>query len=172
MILNNKKLVTFLEQKDTLVEEGRKISKRIEKVERKIQSCEDKEKVITGKVQPVELGEKAEALKAQINELVKEFEKVASDIQKEKLNAIPKKLEEEHLALMKEKEQLERDRNKIALKVQKIKDRVIPIIKKEVAPLLDEYEDIETATIVDGKVEVKTYSRLEEWKSKFKSRAS
>ena len=171
MILNNKKLVTFLEQKDLLVESGRKISKQIEKVERQIQSCEDKEKVITAKVQPKELGEKAEALKAQINELVKKFEKVASDIQNEKLSAIPKDLEEKHLALLKEKEQLERERNKVALKVQKIKDRVIPLIQKEVKPHLKEYEDIGTAFVKNGEVEVQIYSRLEEWKDRFKSRA-
>jgi hypothetical protein len=78
-------------------------------------------------------------------------------------------MKDEHMQLFKDKEKLERDRNKIALKVQKIKDKVIPIIQKEVKPLLlQEYDDIETAKVKDGVVVINTFNHLEDWKAAFK----
>jgi predicted nucleic acid-binding Zn-ribbon protein len=168
--IDDKKLVKYLTDKDKLVNEGIATSKEIEKIELKIEKCETKEKEITAKIKPKKLGDEAEALKQQINDLIKKFEKVAGDITKEKLAGIPKKLEKEHKDLLKLKEKKERERNKIALKVQKIKDRAIPIIQKAAKPQLKEYEDIETATVRNGFVKVKTYSRLEEWKEAFKKK--
>jgi predicted nucleic acid-binding Zn-ribbon protein len=168
MQITNKKIISLLTDKDLLVKDGRAISKEIEKIDVKIKKCEDKEKAITGKVEPKELGEEAEKLKAQINELVKKFEKVSGDIFNEKMAGIPKDLETEHKDLLKLKEERERERNKIALKVQKIKDRVVPLIQKEVAPHLEEYEDIESISIKGGVAEVKTFSHLEEFKARFK----
>jgi hypothetical protein len=70
---------------------------------------------------------------------------------------------------MTEREKLERERNKIALKVQKIKDKIIPLIRKEVKPLLkDPFDDIETAQIKEDKVVVDTFNHIEEFKKKFK----
>jgi len=170
MHLYNKKIHSLLTQKDELVKEGRAVSKKLEKLEAKILDCENKEKDITAKVQPKELGDKAEELKAKINEMIKEFEKVAGEITQEKLAGIPKDLEKKHKELLADKEKLERERNKIALKVQKVKDRVVPLIKKEVEPQLKEYEDIETAVVKGGLVEVTTFSHLEEFKAQFKAK--
>jgi seryl-tRNA synthetase len=168
MQITNPKIVKLLTDKDELVKLGRETSKKLEKLEYKIKILEDKEKAITAKVEPTELGDKAEALKKEINDKIKEFEKIASDIVKEKLNAIPKDIEEKHKALLKEKEQVERDRNKIALKVQKIKDKVVPMIKKEVEPTLKEFEDLESANIKNGVVDVRVFSHLEEFKAQYK----
>lgn len=162
--IEDKRVLKYLEEKDELVKAGRRISDEITRIETKITDCETKEKKITEKHQPKELGEKAEALKAQINELVKEFEKVCSAITIEKLAEIPKDLEKTHRDLMKVKEQKEQERNKIALKVQKIKDRMVPIIKKHVTPHLEQYEDIQTAEIKKGEVVVSVYNALDEWK--------
>jgi len=168
MQITDQKIVKLLTDKDELVKLGRETSKKLEKLEYKIKILEDREKAITAKVEPVKLGDRAEALKKEINDKIKEFEKIASDIVKEKLAAIPKDIEDKHKALLKEKEQMERDRNKIALKVQKIKDKVVPMIKKEVEPNLGEYEDLESATIKNGVVEVKKFSHLEEFKAQYK----
>ena len=166
--IEDKKLAKYLTDKDKLVSEGIAVSVELEKIEKKIEKCEAQEKKLTAKVQPKELGEKAEKLKKEINDKLREFEKVAGEITKEKLAGIPKKLEKEHKDLLKLKEQKEKERNKIALKVQKIKDRAIPIIQKVVAPQLKEFEDIQTATVKNGVVKVKVYSRLEEWKESFR----
>lgn len=165
--LHNTKLHDYIVTKDELVTEGRGLTAQIEQKERRIKYYEEKEKEITGKVQPDgELKETGDKLVAQINELTGQLEKLAKTIEKKKLAAIPDKMLEEHKALLKEKEQLERERNKLALKIQKIKDRIIPIIKKEVKPLLGEYDDIETAKAKNGKVVVTTFNHLEDWKAK------
>lgn len=168
--IKDKRVLKYLQDKDELVKSGRRISDEITRIETKITDCETKEKKITANRQNAELGNKAEELKTQINALIKEFEKVASDITVDKLSAIPKELEKTHKDLLKLKEDREQERNKIALKVQKIKDRVIPIIHKEVKPQLVEYEDIQTAEIVKDEVVVKIYSKLEEWKEAYQKK--
>ena len=101
---------------------------------------------------------------------MKRLEELGNLIEQQKLDAIPKDIKTAHQALMKEREELERERNKIALKVQKIKDRVVPLIQKEVKPLLKEYEDIDTAKTKDGKVTINTFNHLNDWIRAFKSR--
>ncbi len=172
IILDNKKVHDYIVQKDLLVTEGRKISYEIEKLETKIQGYEKKEMAITGNVKPPpEMVEKGDALTKEINKLGEALTKLSDEITRAKLAAIPKEMEEAHKALMKEKEEKERARNKIALKVQKLKDKLIPIVQKEVIPLLiDPYDDVETAKAKDGKVVITTFNHLEEWKKKFPRR--
>ncbi len=169
--LENKRLHDFIVSKDTLVAEGRKISQQIEDIEKKCGVYEKKEKSITLKVKPPkELQEEGDKLADEINKSIKRLEEIGMKIEKSKLDAIPKEMKDEHMALLKEKEGMERDRNKIALKVQKIKDRVVPLIQREVKPLLKEYDDIETAKTKDGKVVITTFNHLDDWVKKFKSK--
>lgn len=44
--------------------------------------------------------------------------------------------------ISKQIEKLEKERNRDALKVQKIKEKVVPILKEKVQPQLEEFEDI------------------------------
>lgn len=167
--IENKRLHDWIVQKDTLVGDGRNVSAQIEKIEAKIKGYQDKEKKITGAVEvPKELVAKGNALAKEIEDKIKELGIIGNQVEEVKLNAIPKAMKEEHRQLLKDKEALERDRNKIALKVQKIKDRCVPLIQKEVKPLLKEYDDIETAQTKNGKVVIKTFNHLEDFKSKFK----
>lgn len=168
--LENKKLHDLISEKDELVNGGRKISMEIEKLQFKIKRCEDKEKRITGKViPPKELTDKGEELVKQIKSIDEELAKIIKKINDYKLEAVPKDLKDEHHLLMKNVEELERDRNKVALKVQKIKDKIIPIIQREVKPLLqDTFDDIETAKIKDGKIQITTFNHVEEFKKRFK----
>ncbi len=168
--LNNPKLVKLLEDKEILVKAGRKVSSEIETIEFKINRYVEKEKAITAKVECKELVEKGTIINKQIDKLIAEIEVIAKEINTEKLSKIPKDVEVAHKDLMKQKEEKERERNKIALKVQKIKDKVVPIIKKEVKPLLKEYEDIETAKVEKGQVVIETFNHLEQFKTSFKNK--
>jgi hypothetical protein len=163
----NKKLREYLNEKDILVKKGRKISERIEEVEKEILKTDDEERKITESIVPVELISKGEKLKSEINAQIILIESIGEEIMQLKLAGIPKVLKDKHYALRQEKETLERDRNKLALKVQKIKDRAIPIIQKEVKPQLEKYDDIETATVKGEKIIVNCFNHLEEWKEKF-----
>ncbi len=166
------KLYKLIEDKDVLVKEGRKISQDIEDVEREIKKLEDKEKKITAKViPPKELTDRGDEVARQMEKLGDELNSLAQKINNSKLEAVPKDIKDAHMALLAKKEKMERERNKVALKVQKIKDKAVPIIKKEVQPLLhDEFDDIETAKLKDGKVIIETFNHLEDFKRKFRNR--
>jgi predicted nucleic acid-binding Zn-ribbon protein len=168
--LKSKRIHDLIIDKDALVSAGRQISRDIEDLEKKIKVFEEKEKAITAKIiPPKELTDKGDELVKQITSLHTELTKIADSINQSKLEAIPKEMVEAHKALLKEKEKLERERNKIALKVQKVKDKVVPIIQREVKPLLAEYDDIETAKTKDGKVVIATFNHLDEFKKRFAS---
>jgi len=169
LIIENKKLYDLIVEKDILVDSGRKISRDIDTVDMKVKRIEEKEKRITGKVVPPKmLTDLGDELVKQVIAINVRLTKIANQINDSKLEAIPEDMKNEHMQLLKDKEVLERDRNKVALKVQKIKDRVIPIIQKHVKPFLAEYDDIETAKAKDGKVVISTFNHLADFKSKFK----
>ena len=170
IIFDDAQLIKWLQEKDALVKEGREVSKRLDAVEKEIQTYVDKEMKLTAKVEPKELIAEGNKLRDEINERVKLLEKVAEDIRKEKLKAIPKDMETEHLKLNDQKEKLEKERNKIALKVQKIKDRFVPKLQKIALKHLGEFEDLSTAELKDGKVVVEKFSHLQEWKRQWKAR--
>jgi len=169
--LTNKKIVDLLSQKEELVFEGREISKQMEEIEAKIAELDKQERVITDDIKPDDLIQSGEKLKAEINHQIEELKKIGTAIEDIKLKAIPEEMVKEHYALRDEREKLENDRNKIGLKIQKIKDKVIPMIKKEVIPHLKEYDDIESSEILNGEVIIKTFNRLEEFKNSFKKKA-
>lgn len=169
--LKNKKIHDFIVQKDELVNQGRKISATIEDINRKIEEYEVQEKKITGSIQPnKELKDEGDKLAKDIEKTMNRLEEIGQKIEQEKLDAIPKEIKEAHQGLMKEREVLERQQAKLALKVQKIKDKIIPVIRKEVKPLLNQYDDIDTAKVKDGEVVINTFNHLEDWKRHFNSR--
>lgn len=169
VVVDNKKVHDAIVAKDVLVQAGRKISQDIEDIEAKIKRFEVKEQKITGKViPPKEMTDRGDEVAMQIAKLSDELDAIAKKISDSKLESIPKEMKDDHMALLDAKEKLERERNKIALKVQKIKDKVIPIVKKEVKPLLGEYDDIETAKISEGMVIITTFNYLDDFKRKFR----
>jgi len=177
--ITNAKLYDWIMLKDKEVAGGRKISEDMDKLEKKIKRFEIMEKRITGKIKPdQELVDKGDKMVKDLQKMQEELMKIADGINKKKLEAVPQKMKDEHMALLKEREVLERERNKVALKVQKIKDRIVPLVQKEVKPLLcaerieqidmGRFDDIETAKAKDGVVEISTFNRLTDFMNKFK----
>ena len=70
-------------------------------------------------------------------------------------------------------EKVEKERAKIGLQIQKIKDKVIPMMT-ELKPTIckEEFDDIESVSIVNGKIEVKTFNHLEEFKKQYREKVS
>lgn len=168
--LKNKQIAKYLKEKDDLVTKGRAISVELEELDKKIDANNKKQLEITAKVDPKELVKEGEALQKKINKDLETLNEVGNKIMKAKLDGIPEEVKKEFFVLKTEHESLEKERNKIALKVQKIKDRVIPIIQRECKPQLSEYEDIESTEIRGDNVLVKTFDHLEEFKAKFKKK--
>lgn len=173
IILEDTMLVGWLQDKDRLVKEGREVSKKLDEVMKGIVEYEEKEKALTEKVVPQKLIDEGNALRDKINEEVKELEKIGNAIREEKLKAIPEEMKTAHLALSGEREKLEEERNKIALKVQKIKDRLVPRLQKLCVKHLGEYEDLMTADLdsTGEHVVVQKFSHLQEWKRAYAERA-
>lgn len=166
--IENKRVHDFIVAKDELVNEGRKLSRQLEDLEVKIVRLENKEKKLTAKAAlPKELTDRGDELAKQAMAISDELDKVGKEIHDTKLATIPQEIKEEHIGYLKDREKLERERNKIALKVQKIKDKIIPTIQREVKPLLGEYDDIETAKTKDGKVIITIFNYLEDFKKRF-----
>ena len=176
--IENKKVHDLIVLKDKEVENGRKISRDIEVIEIKIKRFEDREKKITAKVSPPkELTDRGDEVAKQIGIWSDELDKIAKQINDSKLEAVPLDMKNDHLKLLKDKESLERERNKIALRVQKIKDKIIPVIQREVKPLLQKkrleeidmgrFDDIGTAKVKDGKIIIDEMNWLKDWITKF-----
>jgi uncharacterized coiled-coil DUF342 family protein len=66
-------------------------------------------------------------------------------------------------------EELETERRKIGLQVQKVKDKVIPIVRKETDALLQEFEEVSTVEVKDGEIVVTTVNVLEDFKRDYKT---
>jgi septation ring formation regulator EzrA len=170
MKLNNKKLFGYLKEKLELTREGSVIVKDMEKIEKELMALTKKEEEITNKVNPEALLKEDNELRAQCDVLVKKINDIGQKVFDAKLAAIPKAMSDKHRALIKEKEELQKELNKKALKIQKIKDRVRPIVAKLVAPHLKEYEEVEQVNIIGNQDEVTVtiVNRLDAFKKSYK----
>lgn len=166
------RIYSFMADKEVLIKKGRTISADIEKVEEKIQKQNDIERNYTNQEtdEIKEMVVKGNAIQKEIEDKIDELEKMGKAIMAAKLALIPKDETKKHFDLRAAKEELERERNKIFLKVQKIKDKLVPLIRKLVIPHLEQYEDIETGRLVGEKIVITVFSHLEEWKAKFAKR--
>ena len=64
-------------------------------------------------------------------------------------------------------EKLEAERNKCGLQIQKLKDKIVPIVKKEVDGKLGEFEDITTVELYGSDVIINTYDVVEDFKKNY-----
>lgn len=168
--IENPKAVDFIRLKDSLVEGGIKLSREIEKLEDIIAKQNDVERKYTDKDTPEikNLIEEGDVIEKEMNERMKELEELGNKIMALKLEQIPEDLMKKHYDLRKEKEEKERERNKVALRVQKIKDRLVPLMRKILKPELTEFEDTETVKVAGNKLEVNIFSHLDDWTRKFR----
>jgi hypothetical protein len=172
MIIENKKLYDLAITKESVGKELLAVIEELEVIEKDIKEFERQEKEITASVIPDEtLKAEGDALVEVFNNTLKRLEEIGKQIEAKKLEAIPKEMEESHKDLMKKREEKERERNKLALKMQKCRDKMVPILKKDVRPSLEEYGDVEKVQATeDNKVEITTFNYLEDFKRKFKYR--
>lgn len=70
--------------------------------------------------------------------------------------------------------ELDAERNKLAIKMQKSKEKMIPIIEKDIIAQLElgEFEEVGKITKIDGGVEVEVIDKVEEFKTAYKEQKS
>lgn len=163
--IDNPKLKTLLEKKTELVLEGREISAEIDE---KAQQMENIDKAIQEKEKTANIAE-LDPIIADINKrmegLMAEMDSVKQEIFKRCKAVVPPNMAIDYEQAKSDKEGLENKRNKVGLKIQKLKDRIIPMVQKEVKPLLtDDFEDLGDVRVENGEVVIDIISHLEAWK--------
>ncbi len=77
---------------------------------------------------------------------------------------------EKFVPILEELERVENERNKIAMQLQKNKDKTMAAYQKVIGPLRTEYEVIEKVELKDGKIVATLYDAIEEYKLAFKEK--
>jgi len=77
-------------------------------------------------------------------------------------------LVDEGRGITKEIEKLETDRRKVGLQIQKLKDKIIPLVTKLTASAMAEYEEISTVDVKDDEIIVEIVDVVENFKRDYK----
>lgn len=163
------KLKKLVEEKGVLIESGRKISERVEELETKMANIDTEMQILEKQVDIKDLDEQAKTITDRFNAVVKEMEILKGRIYERMKEMVPVSLKEEYDKAKKIKEEKETERNKIALKVQKYNDKIIPLAQKMMKEhILNEYEDVETIKLENGILVGTIFSHLEDFKERFK----
>lgn len=167
--LEDPKLKKLILEKNDMIIEGRGVSEQIDTLEKEMVEINNKivEQEKTVDISDIlsegkEVGEQIKALLLKTDELKKKiYERKKAAVSPDLIASFEEK--------EKTKKELETKRNKIALRVQKWKDKIIPMGQRLAKPFLqDEFEDYETLLIEDGEIVVKIFSHLEDYKEHFK----
>lgn len=170
--LKNQLMASLLRKKDEAVQEGRKLTKKLSKIEKEIDDCRKAEHKITKAVTCDDIIEKAEALAKKIDEDVEILESYQVEMRERKIAAIPPKLKDRHEKLLQERKRLEKKRAKLGEQIEKIKEKFVPWLHRRMEKKLPtEFHDIETAKLnKNGDIEVKVFNHLDSFRDNFIAR--
>ena len=169
--IENDKLKNLLIKKGELITIGRTKSEDIERLEKEMEEADKLVQAEEAKVDIADLNEKAKAIGAKVDEAIKEMQAVKQEIFDRMMAQTPPELRTKYDELRKKKEELETERNKIALKAQKYNDKIIPLGKEMMKPFLeDQYDDFETLQLEDGEIVATIFNHLVDWKVNFKKK--
>lgn len=166
--LESDKLKNLLIEKSELVTSGRLMSQDIEIVEADLQEIDNQMKELEKTVDITEFQAEESEITKRMEACIAEMEGIQSRIKAKMIEKIPKELGDRYDELKNKKESLETGRNKIALKVQKYNDKIIPLGRKLMKPyLVDNFDDYETIMIEDGVIKATIFNHLEEFKTSY-----
>lgn len=151
--IEDPKLKKLMEEKGDMVLEGREVSQEIEEIEIQMKKVDEEIQAEEAKVDISDLKPRADAATLKVNEAMSEMKAVKDEIYARMKSQVPKSLHEKYESLIKLKEEKESARNKIALKIQKWKDKIIPLAQKLMKPFLqDEFDDYNDLVLENGEV--------------------
>lgn len=169
--LENDKLKKLLTEKSIIVTEGRQISSDIEILETEMEAIDTQIKEIEKTINIDEFHAEEKLLTEQVEACLARLQEIQKEIYAKMKVAVPEELGERYETIKNKKEALETKRNKIALKAQKYNDKIIPLSRKLMKPLLeDQYEDYETIKVEDGQIIATIFSHLNDFKTNFKKK--
>jgi len=166
--LVNEELKNLILEKSKLVNEGRAKSVEIEKLE--IEMAETEKQLIEEekKVNLKEFKKREKEITKRMERCIKDINEVKKEIYAKIKKETPQGLRDKYDAANKKKEELETERNKVALSAQKYNDKIIPLGRELMKPFLqDEYEDNDTIMVKDGEIVASIFSHLNDFKINF-----
>jgi len=173
--LTHPKLIKLEEEKGQLIQEGREVSKQIEDIELEMGKIDIRLQTEESKIDIKDLKAKGDGLVKEMEVLIKGYTDKVKDVEKAIYERMKEKTSPElrlkHESLTKEKEELEIERNKKALKAQKLKDRIIPLARRLMKPLLEnDYEDYNDIKLENGVMVGTIFSHLDEFDKRYKEK--
>lgn len=169
--LENEKLKNLLEEKEGLVLMGQDLTAEIETKEEELKKIDEEIQTAEKTADVADLVEKAKAITDEFNAVVEKMETVKKETFDRIKSFVPAELYERYTATEKSKEELEEKRNKIGLKIQQKKDKIIPITRKLMKPhIQDEYEDFDSIRLENGEIISTIFNHLEDFKNRFSTR--
>jgi len=166
--LESEKLKKLLLEKSDFITKGRAKSEEIEALEKELTEIDLKLQEEEKKVDISDLHEKEKSLTERVSQCVEEMNLIKKEIYDRMKAQVPSELHDKYDEIKKKKEELEGERNKIAIKAQKYNDKIIPLSRKLMKPLLeDSYEDYESIKFENGEIVATIFNHLEDFKTNF-----
>lgn len=165
VILESDTLKALIQEKTDLVLEGREKTSQIELIENDMKAVDKEIQSIERSVDTSDIDAKAKEITDAMNAILEQSKQVKEELRERLKAAVPEMLIKQYEDCEQKKEKLEEERRKLALKVQKKNDKIIPLGRKLMQPFLqNEYEDFDTLRLEDGKVIGTIFSHLETFK--------
>ena len=169
--LENDKLKDLITKKGELVTFAIAKSEEIEAIEKEMETVDIQVQEEEKKIDISDLLEKEKGLTSQLDKLVEDMKALKQEIFDRMIKQVPQELHAKYEELKKSKEDKEIERNKLALKAQKYNDKIIPLGRKMMKPLLEDmYEDFDTLALEDGEIVATIFSHLNDFKMNFKKK--
>ena len=169
--LANDKLKDLLIKKGELVNKGRTKSVEIEGLEKQMEDIDLQLQAKEAKVDISDLNDKQKEIAARVDVAIQEMEGVKKEIFERMKAQVPAELGVQYEELKKKKEDLETERNKIALKAQKYNDKIIPLARESMKPFLqDQYDDYDSLYLENDEIFATIFNHLVDYKANFKKK--
>jgi seryl-tRNA synthetase len=118
-----------------------------------------------------DLKEKAKELTEEFNKLQAKMKELEKENYERMKQAVGTELPNKYEALKKEKEEMEKKRNKLALRVQKLNDKIIPIGRRLMKPYLeDEFDDYDTLRLEGDEIVGTIFNHLDDAEKRLRER--
>jgi len=169
--IENDKLKNLLIKKGELINIGRKKSDEIEQLEKEMNETDLKVQEEEKKVDIDDILVQEKVLTQAVEQAIESMKELKKEIYNRMISQVPKELHEKYEELKKKKENLEEERNKIALKAQKYNDKIIPLAKDLMKPFLeDQFDDYDTLQLEGDEIVATIFNHLVDFKNNFKKK--
>lgn len=167
--LDSDKLTKILSEINDLVLHGREISQEIDEQDVVMAEINKEMTDIESKVDVTDLDPRIKDVVDRANKIKEEQLEIEKEVYARCSAAVPKELKDRYENAKSLKEDKERERNKIGLKIQKFKDKSIPLARKLMKPFLeDEFDDYHGVVLENGELIGTIFNHLIDWKEKWR----